>query len=146
VVICGFNPASLWGLRQRRARLYQRMGFGTLFLPDCGDFIGYWRMRDWLRLLGFEIEQGEFGCYRPSVDSATVLQRFEWMDRAGARWWPILGAAYFLVAVKRVRGMRLLGAAWKTSPKRAGATVPIANRGTHFDISPHAPPANLNRT
>jgi ubiquinone/menaquinone biosynthesis C-methylase UbiE len=38
VVICGLNPASLWGLRQRRARLYQRMGFGRLFLPDAGDF------------------------------------------------------------------------------------------------------------
>ena len=33
VVICGFNPASLWGLRQRRSHLYQRFGWGTPFLP-----------------------------------------------------------------------------------------------------------------
>ncbi len=56
VVICCLNPASLWGLRQRRARLYRRLGFGRLFLPDGGDFIGYSRLRDWLRLLGFEVE------------------------------------------------------------------------------------------
>jgi hypothetical protein len=31
------------------------------------------------------------------------------MDRTGDRWWPVLGAAYMLVAVKRVRGMRLVG-------------------------------------
>ena len=28
VVICGVNPVSLWGLRQRRAHLYRRFGFG----------------------------------------------------------------------------------------------------------------------
>src|SRR5438105_6776366 len=33
VVICCLNPASLWGLRQRRAHLYRRLGFGELFLP-----------------------------------------------------------------------------------------------------------------
>jgi SAM-dependent methyltransferase len=40
VVICGFNPASLWGLRQQRARLYRRLGWGELFLPGSGEFIG----------------------------------------------------------------------------------------------------------
>lgn len=134
VVICGLNPASLWGLRQRRAQLYLRLGLGELFLPHGGEFagelIGYWRLRDWLRLLSFEVEAGRFGCYRPAVTSEKWLQRFEWMDRVGERWWPILGAVYFLVAVKRVRGMRLLEPAWKTAPKRSGAPVSVANR-TH---------------
>ena len=128
VIICGINPASLWGLRQRRAHLYQRLGFGGLFLPKEGEFIGYWRLRDWLRLLSFEVESGRFGCYRPAVVSELWLERFQWMDRAGARWWPIFGAVYFLVAVKRVRGMRLLGPAWKSVPARAAAPVSIANR------------------
>ena len=130
VVISGLNPASLWGLRQRRAHLYRRFGVGELFLPEAGDTIGYWRMRDWLRLLSFEVEVGRFGCYRPAVASEKWLQRFEWMDRAGERWWPILGAVYFLVAVKRVRGMRLVGPSWKAAPSRAGAPVSVANR-TH---------------
>jgi SAM-dependent methyltransferase len=130
VVICGLNPTSLWGLRQKRAHLYRRLGMGQLFLPDGGDFIGYWRLRDWLHLLGFEIEVGKFGCYRPGVNSARWLERTAWMDRAGARWWPIFGAAYFLVAVKRVRGMRLLGPAWKSAPARVGQAVPLANRSS----------------
>ena len=131
VVICGLNPASLWGLRQRRERVYRRLGFGQLFLPTDGEFIGYWRMRDWLRLLGLEIEVGKFGCYRPSVESARMLQRFEWMEGAGSRWWTIFGAAYFLVAVKRVRGMRLLGPTWKNTPKRVGAPVPMTHSHHH---------------
>ena len=128
VVICGFNPASLWGLRQRRAQLYRRLGFGELYLPDGGDFIGYRRMRDWLRLLGFEVESGRFGIYRPAVRSERWLERCRWLDRAGERWWPIFGAVYFLVAVKRVRGMRLLTADWRRKPALAAAPVPIAGR------------------
>src|SRR3954447_20643512 len=130
VVICCLNPASLWGLRQRRAHLYRRLGFGELFLPDAGDFIGYWRLRDWLRLLSFEVESGSFGCYRPAFASEKWLDRFSWMDAVGERSWPIFGAVYFIVAVKRVRGARLIGPAWKRSKRIATAPVPIANRST----------------
>ena len=125
VVVIGFNPASLWGLRQRRAHLYQSMGFGELFMPDVGDFIGYRRMRDWLRLLSFEVEVGRFGCYRSAVRGDKWLNRLSWMDKAGARWWPIFGAVYFLVAVKRVRGMRLVSPVWKSVPSRSGAPATV---------------------
>lgn len=128
VVICCFNPASLWGARQRREHLYRRFGCGQLYLPGEGDFLGYLRLRDWLRLLSFEVEEADFGCYRPAVDSEKWLRRYEWMDRAGPRWWPIFGAAYCLVAVKRVRGMRLLGPAWKSTRRPAGVPVPAVNR------------------
>ncbi|MDP3134769.1 MAG: class I SAM-dependent methyltransferase [Burkholderiaceae bacterium] len=128
LVVCGLNPASLWGLRQRRAHLYRKLGFGELFLPQAGEFIGYWRLRDWLRLLSFEVESATFGCYSPAVRSEKWLRRFEWMERAGDRWWPIFGAVYFLVAVKRVRGMKLLGTSWKSAPALAAAPVSIANQ------------------
>jgi SAM-dependent methyltransferase len=140
VVISGFNPASLWGLRQRRGHFYQRCGYDSFFLPRTGDFIGYWRLRDWLRLLDFEVESGRFGCYRPAFTNPKWLDRFDWMDAAGARWWPIFGAVYFLVAVKRVRGMRLLEPPWK--PHRSAATAPAAlanrehaRRESPFDVS-----------
>lgn len=134
VVISGLNPASLWGLRQGRGRLMSSLGLGgekpaRLYLPEAGDFIGPWRLRDWLRLLSFEVESDRCGCYRPAVGSEKWLERTAWMDRAGARWWPIFGAVYFVVAVKRVHSMRLLGPAWK--PRRATApvsAVPVANR------------------
>jgi SAM-dependent methyltransferase len=129
LVVCGLNPASLWGLRQRRAQLYRKFGFGRLFFPEHGDLIGYWRLRDWLRLLGLEPELSNFGCYRPGISQEKWFRRFEWMDGVGARWWPILGAAYFLVAVKRVRGMRLIGPSWKSAPLRAVRPVSVARRG-----------------
>ena len=128
VVICGLNPASLWGLRQRRGHVLQRLGYDELFLPQSGDFIGYWRLRDWLRLLSFEVESGSFGCYRPALTSQKWLSRFDWMDRAGSRWWPIFGAVYFLVAVKRVRGVRLLEPAWKSRKALVAAPAAVANK------------------
>jgi SAM-dependent methyltransferase len=146
VVISGLNPTSLWGLRQRRARLYQRMGRGTLYLPDVGEFIGYRRLRDWLRLLSFEVESARFGCYRPAVRSAQWLERFGWMDPLGERWWPILGAAYFLVAVKRVHGMRLLEPAWRNQRQRSAATVPVANRAVGRVPAAHVSPVRCDRT
>jgi SAM-dependent methyltransferase len=114
VVIVGFNPASLWGLRQRLSRLGRGMKPGagsSLFLPGAPDLIAYRRLRDWLRLLSFEVEAGRFGCFRPPATSEKWLGRFEWMERAGDRWWPVFGAVYALTAVKRVRGMRLVGLA-----------------------------------
>jgi SAM-dependent methyltransferase len=128
IVICGLNPTSLWGWRQQRARITQRVGLGSLYLPAGGEFIGYWRLRDWLRLLSFEVESGSFGCYRPAMRSSIWLERFAWMDKLGARYWPILGAAYCVTAVKRVRGMRMLGVTWKKTPHKVGAPVSIAPR------------------
>ncbi|MDA8521202.1 class I SAM-dependent methyltransferase [Acidovorax sp. NCPPB 4044] len=127
LVVSGLNPASLWGLRQRRTRLYQRLGAGgKLYLPDVGEFIGHWRLRDWLRLLNFEIETISFGAYRPAVRSTRWLQRYEWLDAVGARWWPILGAAYMVVAVKRVHGMRLLEPSWRTGKAPQGRAAPVS--------------------
>lgn len=143
VVVCGFNPASLWGLRQRRAELYRRFGAGQGFLPEDTGHIGYWRLRDWLRLLSFEVESAQFGCWRPAVRSQRWLDRTAWMDSLGSRWWPILGAAYFLVAVKRVRGMRMVTAQWKGAKgarSRAPAPVAVGHPTRH-----HKAPASRDR-
>ena len=126
VVIVGFNPNSLWGLRQRAGRWRARLGLGgQLYLPSEAEFISYGRMRDWLRLLGFEVERGRFGCWRPPFGSERGLARLGWMETAGARGWPVLGAVYLVEAVKRVRGMRLVGLARrsKLAPKAAPAVV-----------------------
>jgi SAM-dependent methyltransferase len=124
VVIAGFNPASLWGLRQRMGR----WGMGqTMVLPQ-GEFIAYWRLRDWLRLLDLEVEGGSFGCYRPMLRNPAWWSRFEWMERMGERWWPVLGSVYFVVAVKRVRGMRLVGKLKRAKVAPQAAPAVVANR------------------
>ena len=50
------------------------------------------------------------------------------MDDLGARVWPVLGAVYVLEAVKRVRGMRLVGLSRRAGPAMSGAPTVVANR------------------
>ncbi len=133
VVISGLNPLSLWAMRQRRSHLCGKLGLQglserALFLPRSGEFIGHWRIRDWLQLLGFEVTAVTFGVYEPAVQSERWLTRYAWMQQMGAQWWPILGAVYSVEAVKRVRGMRLLGPAWKPFRSRVVAPVVVAGR------------------
>ena len=141
VVITGLNPNSLWGLCQSRSRIYRR--FGTegqnrpLFLPDAQEMIGYWRLRDWLRLLNFEVESARFGGYVPSFASQKWLDRFSWMDILGPRWWPIFGAMYCVVAVKRVRGMRLLESGWRARRPAAGVPAAVASKDAAFGSAPY---------
>lgn len=130
VVITGFNPLSAWGAHALRAQLCARWGGeGRSHLPTGLQLVGAPRLRDWLRLLNFEVESARFGCYVPAVRSPAWLERWHWLDAVGERWWPILGGVYMLVAIKRVHGMRLLGPAWRTQPvKRPGLVVPVARR------------------
>ena len=73
VIISGFNPMSLWGLRQQRSRWFKRWGAKDQFVPDVSDWMAYWRLRDWLRLLDLEVEAGYFGGYRPMVRSEALV-------------------------------------------------------------------------
>lgn len=123
LIICGFNPASLWGLRQAAARMT-----GSYFLPPAGELISMPRVKDWLKLLNMGVSQTHVGCYVPACKSEKGLHRCAFMDRAGARWWPYFGAVYVVQAIKRVKGMRLIGPAWNKKMAPTPAVVPVTNK------------------
>jgi SAM-dependent methyltransferase len=128
LIVLGFNPASLWGAYKAGADVAGRLGWGAGPVTGATELIGWRRLRDWLRLLGLEFESGRFGCYRPPFAAQRWLDRCSGFDRAGARWWPVLGSAYVLVAVKRVRAMRMVGPAWHRKARPAGAPVVVTQR------------------
>ena len=123
VVITGFNTLSLWGARQALARFG-----GERYLPQSGEFISPRRVRDWLRLLSFEVSAGAYGCWRPPLQTEAWLERWRFLDQAGERWWPMLGGMYVLVATKRVRAMRLVGKAWQAGAAKSRVGRPVAHR------------------
>lgn len=126
VAITGFNPCSLWGLRQMRAGLAP--GRRPAFLPEGAQPITPWRLRDWLRLLEFEVSDIHHGCWRPAWRSPGRLARSAWLENLGARWWPALGAAYCLTAIKRSPGARLIGTGWRATQLPASAVAGVAQR------------------
>lgn len=121
VVISGFNTASLWRLRQI-------FSMGETQPPWDAKFISLLRLRDWLRVLGFELNGGTFGRYAPPFREKLWLDRFQFMEKAGARWWPIAGGIYVVRAVKRVHGMRVVTPAWRQERARRRALAAIPQR------------------
>ena len=104
IIISGFNPRSLWGA----SRAGKQQGY-----PWNGNFIALPRMKDWLALLGLR--------WWPDVLPVTrrrlTIQRmagavFVSWKPAGDRWWAVCGGVYFLQAIKRVHGMRLIKPKW----------------------------------
>ena len=122
LVISGFNPRSLWGLRRA---LGSKEGY-----PWNGHFITLLRLKDWLALLGFEVAAGRFAAYAPPFQTAKWLERYAFMEKAGDRWWAVGGGVYLLHAVKRVPGMRLIKPQWneRLVSKLLPATPKLNNR------------------
>lgn len=118
VIISGFNPFSFWGM-------YRRMTRTKTDFPWCGRFIDLARVKDWLLLLDFEIVAGQFGCYAPPCGTEKWLSRFHFMEAAGDRWWPIAGGVYFLQAVKREYGMRIIKPKWEDAAARKRKVVSV---------------------
>ena len=123
VIICGFNPASLWGARQGIGKLTR-----SHYLPVAGEFISMPRMKDWLKLLNLGVSRSHFGCYAPPCRTDKWINRFDFMEQAGQRWWPYLGAVYMVHAIKRVKGMTMIGPAWNKKLAGASQAVPATNR------------------
>jgi SAM-dependent methyltransferase len=116
VIISGFNPRSLWGMHRA---LGCRQGY-----PWSGHFIALPRLKDWLALLGLEVVGGRFAAYAPPFQQTGWLERFSFMEAAGDRWWAVSGGVYFLHAVKRVHGMRLIKPQW--NERLVSKLLPVA--------------------
>ena len=120
VLITGLNPLSAWGWRQARQMQHRKPP------GPAQNLIGYRRLRDWLRLLGFEVHVSRFGGWTPAMASENWMRRLSWMESAGERWWPILGGVYLLMATKRVPAGRLLPARpWRKLRSGTPATAPV---------------------
>lgn len=128
VVISGFNTVSLWRAQQTFWRLRARFAGGTLPAPWNAAFIGLFKLRDWLQLLGLELNGGRFGCYAPPFKNERWIERCRFLEATGDRWWPIVGAVYVVRAVKRVHGMRLVTPAWRRERARRRALAAIRQR------------------
>lgn len=131
LLITGLNPMSLWGW-QTQPGGSRRVGEASV-----QSLIAYRRLRDWLRLLGFEVQVSRFWGWTPALSSERWLQRLGWMERAGERWWPILGGVYLLMATKRVPGGHWLPARqWRKVRSPAAAPAPVARSDTFMGHTP----------
>ncbi|HEB99605.1 MAG TPA: SAM-dependent methyltransferase [Thiotrichales bacterium] len=110
LVVLGFNPFGLWGLRRLLVGWRGEV-------PWCGRFIGPGRLHDWLLLLGFDVLEAVPFLFRPPVGREGMLRRLAGLERLAERRWPLPGAAFLLLARKRVIGMTPIRPRWR--PRRS---------------------------
>ena len=124
--VVGFSALSLWGAWGLVGR--RRGG-----VPWCGRFLTPFRVRDWLTLLGFDVEAQEMLVFRPPWRRATRRRGVSAMDALGARFWPLLGGGYVIRGGKRVATLTPLRPSWahRRALLAGGAVEPTTREGGH---------------
>lgn len=93
LIVTGFNPWSLWGMRRLLAR--RRDSF-----PWNGNFIAPHRLTDWLRLLGFTLDNVSYFLLRPPIADVKLWDR-PWCRSLRKRIDLPLGGVYLARARKQ---------------------------------------------
>lgn len=119
VIVLGFRPMSTWGWRH----LFARSGFP----PGTERLIGERRLRDWLKLLGFEVVDARRYLFTwPWGASAPRAQHL--LETAGERLWPLFAGAYLMKARKRVYALTPIRPRWRSPARALGGLIEPTTR------------------
>ena len=119
LMICGFNPFSGWGVRRAFAHHVGRIAFP----PQTRRMLSERRLRDWVALLGFDVDS-VYG-YLGLLPTNGAVPR---PDARPRRAW--LTGAYLLKARKRVQTMTLVRPRRRVRPRvLVGAAEPTSKVG-----------------
>ena len=119
LIILGFRPFSGWGMRNLLAR--------SGFPPGTERLIAEHRMRDWLKLLGFEVADARRYLFTwPWGSAAPRAQRF--LEYTGGTLWPLFAGAYILRARKRVYTLTPIRPRWRVPTRVVGGLIEPTTR------------------
>lgn len=122
LVIIGFNPRSLWGIRRVLTRKRRQMPWDTRFLSVS-------RIRDWLSLLGFDTLHCHYLFQRPPLQNVRHLEKLWLSGSAGGYGYKYLSAAYILVARKRTVIMTPLKEGYLKRRRLFPVGIPSSSQG-----------------
>ena len=137
LVVVGFNPRSLWGLRRL-------LPVGRDRGPWRARFVSASRLKDWLGLLDYQVLDERQVFFRPPLQGRRIWERImrhlQWMERLGRRFRLGLGGVYVLAARRRTVPMSLVKPRWK--PRRALAAGRLGSPATRVrrDGTPRSRP------
>jgi|HigsolmetaAR205D_1030408.scaffolds.fasta_scaffold00039_7 SAM-dependent methyltransferase len=119
LIVFGFRPLSSWALRH----VFARDGFP----PGLERMIGEGRLKDWLKLLGFEICDAQRYLFTLPWGSSARSSHF--VERSGRRLWPLFAGGYVLKARKRVYAVTPIRPVWRRlRPKVVGSLIEPTTR------------------
>jgi SAM-dependent methyltransferase len=119
LIVFGFRPLSSWGIRH----LFARDGYP----PGMERLIGERRLRDWLKLLGFEIVDARRYLFTlPWGSRAPSSQSF--IEKVGQTLWPVFAGGYLIKARKRQFTLTPIRPRWRLRPKVVGGLIEPTTR------------------
>ena len=113
VLIMAFNPYSQWGM--------SRFSRGKRGFPWSGHFYSHWKIKRWLRTIGYSIISSRTLCYRPTLHDARQCKRLHFMESLGQCCFPGLGAVTFIAAQKKEIAMTPIKAKWWERKVKVGS-------------------------
>ncbi len=128
LVILGFKPGGLWGLR--------RLVPGAELPPGAGAPISDRQLSDWLQLLDMRIQGITRYFFRWPLPGNKASSSPAWEAR-GRRFWPELAACYMLTAQKRVVTLTPMKKPWRSRPKVVGGIAEPTTRVSRIRFDRH---------
>lgn len=125
LIVLGFRPGGLWGLR--------RLVPGAGLPPGELHLVSERRLRDWLKLLDMRIHGMTGYFFRWPLPGLKGKASVQW-ERRGRRWWPELSACYMLSAQKRISTLTPVRPVWRTKPKVVAGLAEPSTRVSRIRI------------
>ena len=127
LLLFAFNPYSLWGLWHKYWQIKAKVKSQyreKIPLPSCGHLISQSRLKDWLQLLGFDVETVQGYFFRPPLQNLGILNQLEFIEKAGNISQLIPAGGYMMLATKRVSTLTPIRQPWRLSRAVMGTKVP----------------------
>lgn len=107
IIISGFNPWSIWGC-------YYLVGRILRFFPWKAKLISLFKLKDWLKLLGFSNLQTKSLFYLvPILQQSSTLPKLQLIEKIASNCHLPFGGAYLTMAYKKVIALTPIVPNWQ---------------------------------
>ncbi|OGT44492.1 MAG: hypothetical protein A3F42_01580 [Gammaproteobacteria bacterium RIFCSPHIGHO2_12_FULL_37_34] len=105
IIIYGFNPYSTWGIRRALTKNNRA--------PWSANFIHLYKIKNWLRLADFALEQEKSMMFLPPLNYEFIYRKFHFLETIGRTCLAAVGGVYALVARAKVIPLTPIRLKWK---------------------------------
>jgi SAM-dependent methyltransferase len=105
IIIFGFNPLSLWGLKKYLVK--------NKNIPWMANFIRANLIKKWLKLADFELMEQNMLLFRPPLPHPRLYQKLKCLEWLGNKLYTPLGGIYALTAKAKVIPLTPIKLHWK---------------------------------
>lgn len=116
IVILGFNPVSLWGLRKSFAKNKHNPWSNNFFLAST--------IKQWLELADFKLVKHDTFLFRPPLQNHNHYRKLKFLEWLGQKCYKPWGGAYVLIAQAKVIPLIPIKMRWQQKLSGAHVIIP----------------------